>query len=289
MPKIAISYRRADSEQMAGRIRDRLVARYGENSIFIDIYAIPLGSEFPQQIQKAWSEIEVLVLLMGKNWLRKGGQLTPAFALRYVALSAFLLLAAHYVIVSLDLDITYSRIFSFLIPLTFGVASYWERQINPTAAFVFGAAIGTIAVIPMTVSTSLLYSSSSSSIMPSGTVEWLENLEFVATITLGFWAGNMLARLPWFSRWIHEREDWVRVEVETALDKNVPIIPVLLDGATMPDRGQLPKSMQEISYRTATQVQSGADFDSHMTRLVAGIDKIIADRPGKRMSNGKTG
>ena len=37
MPKIAISYRRADSSPIAGRLFDHLVANYGADSVFMDI------------------------------------------------------------------------------------------------------------------------------------------------------------------------------------------------------------------------------------------------------------
>jgi hypothetical protein len=118
--------------------------------------------------------------------------------------------------------------------------------------------------------------------MPSGTSEWLENIEYVVTITLGFCVGNMSARLPGVSSLFHEREDWVRIEIETALQQNIPIIPILLDGAVMPTRELLPRKMRDIAYRTATQVYSGVDFEHQMDRLIAGIDKILADREGQR-------
>jgi hypothetical protein len=37
MPKLIISYRRSDSDAMAGRIRDNLAAHYGNDSVFIDV------------------------------------------------------------------------------------------------------------------------------------------------------------------------------------------------------------------------------------------------------------
>jgi hypothetical protein len=113
--------------------------------------------------------------------------------------------------------------------------------------------------------------------MPHDT-EWWENLEYVVTIALGFQAGNLLARLPGVSQWLPKREDWVEDEVETALRKSIPMIPVLLDGATMPDPRQLPGDIRQIAYRAAADVHSGLDFDTHITRLIAGIDKILAER-----------
>jgi hypothetical protein len=63
MPRIAISYRRADSAQIAGRILDRLAIEYGKDAIFMDIYDIPLGADFPEHVQKVWSQTENIISL----------------------------------------------------------------------------------------------------------------------------------------------------------------------------------------------------------------------------------
>jgi hypothetical protein len=47
MAKIAISYRRADSAAIAGRMRDRLAARYGDDAVFMDIYKFRWEAIFP--------------------------------------------------------------------------------------------------------------------------------------------------------------------------------------------------------------------------------------------------
>ena len=69
MPKIAISYRRADTEVMAGRIRDRLAARYGEDAVFMDIDNIPFGKDFRVHISEAIVQSDVLLVVIGPRWL----------------------------------------------------------------------------------------------------------------------------------------------------------------------------------------------------------------------------
>jgi hypothetical protein len=69
MPKIAISYRRSDSSAIAGRIADRLAARYGKESIFIDVDSVPFGTDFRKYIQEVWAEINVLIVVVGPRWL----------------------------------------------------------------------------------------------------------------------------------------------------------------------------------------------------------------------------
>jgi hypothetical protein len=61
MAKIIISYRRADSQAMAGRIFDRLIAHYGEKAVFMDIDAIPFGIDFRKHIADALAQGTVLV------------------------------------------------------------------------------------------------------------------------------------------------------------------------------------------------------------------------------------
>lgn len=44
--KIFISYRRADSTYLIGRIRDRLIAAFGPQTVFRDLDDIPAGADF---------------------------------------------------------------------------------------------------------------------------------------------------------------------------------------------------------------------------------------------------
>ena len=50
MPKISISYRRDDTGPVTGRLSDRLIDRYGAQSIFVDIDSIPAGVDFRHHI-----------------------------------------------------------------------------------------------------------------------------------------------------------------------------------------------------------------------------------------------
>jgi TIR domain-containing protein len=69
MPKIAISYRRSDSSAITGRIFDRLAAHYGKESVFMDIDNIPFGTDFRSHIQTVLQETEVLIVVIGPQWL----------------------------------------------------------------------------------------------------------------------------------------------------------------------------------------------------------------------------
>jgi hypothetical protein len=50
-------------------------------------------------------------------------------------------------------------------------------------------------------------------------------------------------------RRLESGDDFVRIELEAALARGVPLIPVLVSGAVMPTAGQLPQSLAEFAYR----------------------------------------
>jgi hypothetical protein len=74
---------------------------------------------------------------------------------------------------------------------------------------------------------------------------------------------------------IHAETDYVRIEVEAALNRHIPVIPLLVGGADMPQPSQLPENIREFAYRNAVQIASGRDFDHHMNGLIRATDKIL--------------
>ena len=69
MPKIVISYRRADSAGMTGRIYDRLEKRYGKSALFIDFDDIPVGINFRKHIDGILNECDLVLAVIGPKWL----------------------------------------------------------------------------------------------------------------------------------------------------------------------------------------------------------------------------
>src|SRR5579864_2038040 len=72
--------------------------------------------------------------------------------------------------------------------------------------------------------------------------------------------------------------DPVRVEIDAALRKKVPLIPVLVLRAQMPRADQLPPSLEDFAYRNAATIDAGQDFDTHMARLIRAIDNLLVER-----------
>src|SRR5262245_1515202 len=71
MSKIIVSYRRSDSAAITGRIFDRLIDRYGEESVFMDIDRIPFGTDFRRHIQDALRDADIVLAVIGPTWLGK--------------------------------------------------------------------------------------------------------------------------------------------------------------------------------------------------------------------------
>jgi WD40 repeat protein len=75
---------------------------------------------------------------------------------------------------------------------------------------------------------------------------------------------------------IQQDSDAVRVEIETALRRRTPLIPVLIGNTTMPNSDQLPPSLKDFAFRNAVRVDTGQDFDYHMDRLIKSMDAILS-------------
>jgi TIR domain len=69
MPGIFLSYRADDSADLAARIRDRLRARFGKTAVSFESDSIPFGADVTQCIPAAVEECDLLLALIGHNWV----------------------------------------------------------------------------------------------------------------------------------------------------------------------------------------------------------------------------
>ena len=155
MGTVFISYRRSDSGYVAQAIRDRLIADFGEGSVFMDIDNIPLGVDFRKYIVDAVTQCDALIALIGDDWAGTAGD----------------------------------------------------------------------------------------------------------------------------TRRIDNADDFVRIELETALGRGIPVIPVLVDNATVPSAAQLPPTLSALAYRNATEVRSGKVLTAHLDMLVRGVAPYLMEKP----------
>ncbi|MBD2109602.1 SUMF1/EgtB/PvdO family nonheme iron enzyme [Nodosilinea sp. FACHB-13] len=150
---IFISYRRLTSIDITGRIYDRLVAHFGENSIFKDIDSIPFGVNFRHYLEQEVSHCPVLLAIIDPQWLR--------------------IADAH----------------------------GKPKLANPS--------------------------------------------------------------------------DWVRVEIEAALRRDRLVIPVLVNGATLPEDAALPEGLRGLVHRQSAVVRCDPDFHRDLDRLIHRIEGVF--------------
>ena len=86
-----------------------------------------------------------------------------------------------------------------------------------------------------------------------------------------YWAGQINT-----GRRIDDPRDWVRIEVEVALKRGLPVIPVLIDHTRMPSEANLPPSLARLARRNALSVDQGRDFHVQVDRLIRGIELLSA-------------
>jgi hypothetical protein len=157
MGKVFICYRREDSADVTGRMRDHLVKRFGKDNVFTDVDSIPLGVDFRTHLTDGVQRCEILLAVIGKHWLEVGS----------------------------------------------------ERG----------------------------------------------------------------------TRRLDDDSDFVRIEIEAALRRDIPVIPVLVQGAPMPSQDNLPPTLKALAFRNGTQVRPDPDFGRDVKRLITRMDAIFQEHP----------
>ena len=76
-------------------------------------------------------------------------------------------------------------------------------------------------------------------------------------------------------RRIDDVRDFVRIEIEAALQRDIPVVPVLVQGATVPELQALPETLQSLVYRNGIPVRPDPDFHGDMDKLIRGIEGYL--------------
>ena len=66
---VFLSYRRSDTQDLAGRLADRLRATSGIGRVFIDVEEIAPGVDFEARIRNALAASDVCLVLIGSRWI----------------------------------------------------------------------------------------------------------------------------------------------------------------------------------------------------------------------------
>src|SRR5258708_37700985 len=78
------------------------------------------------------------------------------------------------------------------------------------------------------------------------------------------------------TRGLGSAADFTRIGIEQALQRSIPVIPVLVDGIGMPRPEDLPASLEQLAFRNATTVRD-PEFPSDMERIVRNIGLTLGE------------
>src|SRR5438309_2469731 len=88
---------------------------------------------------------------------------------------------------------------------------------------------------------------------------------------------NWLGRRKHRGRRIDDRSDFVRLEIAYALERKLPIIPILVSNTQMPRLEEIPQDIEALAFRNGLSLDVGIDFHHHAERLSAAISRILAE------------
>jgi hypothetical protein len=79
-------------------------------------------------------------------------------------------------------------------------------------------------------------------------------------------------------------KDFVRTEIAAALKRGIRVIPVLVDGASMPRPNELPDELRSLARRNALEV-THSRFNSDSEKLISAIKRVLAVTTPEHLKN----
>ena len=76
-------------------------------------------------------------------------------------------------------------------------------------------------------------------------------------------------------------DDWVANEVASALDRNILVLPILVDGARMPPARVLPQRIAALSRKQACEIRASS-WDDDFRPILATLRPVVRDREWRR-------
>jgi hypothetical protein len=73
---------------------------------------------------------------------------------------------------------------------------------------------------------------------------------------------------------INDSTDYVHIEIAAALSRNILVVPVLIEGASIPSENELPEPLRALAKRNALEI-SNSRFDSDTEKLIKSIHKFL--------------
>jgi hypothetical protein len=318
--RIFISYRRQETAWPAGRLYDVLVEHFPGQQVFKDVDNIDPGDEFVERIKAAVGSCDVLLALIGPQWLTmtdEDGQRRLDNPEDYVRLEIETALTRKIRVIPILVDEARipraNELPATLAPLVRRNAV----EINPIT-FDTKRLISTIRKTLTQLKASDSATGSTSPTSPTTDApgvfisyrrkessyaarlydrlverlgedrvymdvdsirpgeDWTEAISR-AVAQCGLML--VLIGLQWGqvrrgAARIDQSDDPVRLEVEAAFDQGIPIIPVLLEDAPMPQRADLPVTLARLSHLQAVRVK-GETFKSDEARLLTVVQEVL--------------
>ena len=75
-------------------------------------------------------------------------------------------------------------------------------------------------------------------------------------------------------RRLDSADDLVRVEIAAALERKIPVVPVLVQDAEMPSADELPENIHRLARRNGIDL-SGPAWKAGVERLIAELDRVM--------------
>ncbi len=79
-------------------------------------------------------------------------------------------------------------------------------------------------------------------------------------------------------------KDFVRIEIESALQRKIPVIPVLIGDTRMPGEKHLPVSIKKLAWCNAVRIDPRRHFQADVERLIADLEKHYGGRGDVRVA-----
>src|SRR5829696_5900846 len=72
-------------------------------------------------------------------------------------------------------------------------------------------------------------------------------------------------------------DDYVRLEIATALQRNIRVVPVLVQGASMPSATELPDDLTALARRNAFELHDNS-WREGVWRLITRLEKVVGSQ-----------
>ncbi|MDJ0703482.1 MAG: toll/interleukin-1 receptor domain-containing protein [Leptolyngbyaceae cyanobacterium MO_188.B28] len=76
-------------------------------------------------------------------------------------------------------------------------------------------------------------------------------------------------------RRLESPEDFVRIEIESALRRKIPVIPLFVNNAAMPNKAELPGELKALPDWQSMVIRHDPDFRRDVKKLIQGIESIM--------------